>query len=1686
MHALVLCFFVSRASRNKWLIWNWCIGMRRYWRNLDAATQQSFLKVSVDTLKSLVSDKQGHAQLLHVPADDILWHVMLSNINQDALNDEVMIQTLNPALLEEMMNEEVVVQAIQYLAANESKHACYWRCPSCALRFGSGKQFLNHVSTHHETVQYACEDTPLMCLDCAQEVVGAFYYIGDLDDATHTGGIRCLRCAWEDNPQEPTNVQDGWTLHVPRDIILRDLQGIDQSLGLMSEDSEEEFEEDSSFTSEESGEGSSYTSDYTSNSDSMVSDSDVSGSSYDSDEDYDSEDSFVSIDPPDGHLDGCPVKQTADAPRLAQDGMAGKAVSSPRHVLTCTCTYRKNPLGFSDVGDAQALAIQSRIQNSEDLLLATIVYRIDTLAMEGDVSQFESAITNVVQQTQRMMHGALASLVYPEEGARVIDGGQVAEREEARKRLSDKEKFPNQAAEVREAIDMLNPSELQDLLALMAKKYAVLRNDGTDGDGDADEVRQASKKQRAMGLGDSRLDDHGLPKGGRRPSKPNEAEYDTLCVSVVRYVPQGGTTEAPNPAIGALDAVDSNGSIKAGDAGDAGDPIDAGGVPADVPLPAIADADQLVVHDWWTAHLVRKTVVAADIRSDKVNPVFSNYLLQWIFGNVSHAVTAEFLDRQRIARGNKPIDRAIMDAFAEIAETWRHLAATMDRKRHISTLREAVAEDMKAVSEFGEDKVETLRTLSDEFHKHVLSDPILSAVAQKKEAMNSRWSQRALQSLQMFHQLKDEASIRYAQALIDREISVLELSDVMDQHELDVAERELQTVDTALAAARQDLKDAEADYARAEADGPAAPRKRDAMDWMNKKAEHSDRLLELMRLVGACEDRIHNEEVFGEAAQKRRTDAVSDLADGRQELTRYLDKRQALDKACHAVLQAQERDKGHELTDAFVDARIKAVWQVVQGVADAIRTLHSRYTPGSNSSETGRHARCTAMAKTLSSEMDDRVRVWWEDLAKLRRRASDMALVDMGRILEHVVMEAIRRNLEAKAAEAREAATLNLLEELEREEQAKKAAQTKKAKKKAGKVKKAEEAAKLAAAAAAIEAQNAKSVEEKVAVKRKEEANLEHQRELEYEAALEKRRQELLKEKEKQEMELRKIARNISLDDGETSTKPASARSAGKGGKQDKEDNTGFQTMKAKASRRQGHDEAPVAPPPPPPPPPPPAKTGHAHLTINTDGREIDMRIITYYGDWNCYCGKINRLWDTCACGQIPPCRDWVRGRCTYGERCRFGHPPFELPDSLTRPKSPIAKPGADAIIYKTARNPEVSAAATAKHTGHHGHGGGAHSSATASHSTSYQKDHHASVASRTTPTQAANQAPANVASVASVSGTAGIAGLTAAAAAAGGQAPPPLKPAPWAAQGGSSGPEVGVSDVDISGYGGPSATLGAPLSASSLMSQAHPVSPTGPLGPPMSPNSGLGLMHHPNPVPMSPTPGMGLGSHSVDTSTRFGLFDGTNSLMGSLGALDGGMGSTVSNSAMTGMSNMSNSVDESIVDRAFAGLDLGESSGAHHHSQGGQQQGFFDQSSFLGMSGSMQSGSSQTQMPYQNDAYSAPFQSMQQSPIMGSQHVASHGYGQHQQSPTMMTSMGTRDAQPGYGVGMQSLDMPPMQQPQTNHQQSDDWNDLQLQLPSDLGEILGSDIFSSSSDQNSQQQQQNRMFSDWGNQQQY
>ncbi len=56
------------------------------------------------------------------------------------------------------------------------------------------------------------------------------------------------------------------------------------------------------------------------------------------------------------------------------------------------------------------------------------------------------------------------------------------------------------------------------------------------------------------------------------------------------------------------------------------------------------------------------------------------------------------------------------------------------------------------------------------------------------------------------------------------------------------------------------------------------------------------------------------------------------------------------------------------------------------------------------------------------------------------------------------------------------------------------------------------------------------------------------------------------------------------------------------------------------------------------------------------------MRIVSYFGDWICECGRQNRLWDTCKCQKAGPCRDWVRGRCKYGDECRCRAGPRTCP----------------------------------------------------------------------------------------------------------------------------------------------------------------------------------------------------------------------------------------------------------------------------------------------------------------------------------------------------------------------------------------------------------------------------------------
>lgn len=56
---------------------------------------------------------------------------------------------------------------------------------------------------------------------------------------------------------------------------------------------------------------------------------------------------------------------------------------------------------------------------------------------------------------------------------------------------------------------------------------------------------------------------------------------------------------------------------------------------------------------------------------------------------------------------------------------------------------------------------------------------------------------------------------------------------------------------------------------------------------------------------------------------------------------------------------------------------------------------------------------------------------------------------------------------------------------------------------------------------------------------------------------------------------------------------------------------------------------------------------GSNTVLVKPHGARELMRVIGYYGDWLCFCGDVNKLWDTCACGQAPPCR------CVWGIRTK-------------------------------------------------------------------------------------------------------------------------------------------------------------------------------------------------------------------------------------------------------------------------------------------------------------------------------------------------------------------------------------------------------------------------------------------------
>ncbi|KAL4443541.1 hypothetical protein ABPG75_011278 [Micractinium tetrahymenae] len=1377
-----------------------CFGVEAFWRRLDPAERRKLLRAPVAKMAEAVRAEQG----------------------------------------EEGMRE--LAEALALLRQQGGRCAAYWRCPCCDTRLLDAAAFVQHVQLYHEEVQYTPEGVAVQCTKCLKEVVGAHY---QNEEPGFPTVVLCMTCCWDEQILQAAGGDDSGSamqlrMPAPGQRLLLPGAG---------------------------GEGS-------------------------------------------GRWSW--LEAPAGRGRAGRGGGSSSGSSSEDEEGSGSGGRARRQ---SHYGSAQRQQLRLQQQMESQVyggggLLAVVARGLDVLAGEavgaggGDAgrsggggsgsaggnpaaqAQFERVLLGMVAQAQQLLSvpgGASEAALLDDKG-----------RAEMAEQLAACEAHPDLEERLQAALCYLSPQEVQCLLGWIITKHgaalgprsgpaggellsssaaaaAAASGYASDGDeasssgsgGSSDGASSSSSASSGSSSGSSGSEDFAStpdlgspsagaalvaagsgalgPHGGQR-QEAQLPSYEPGCASVFGFssqaAPVGGGAESEGAALLGQQL-----------AALAAQP---GGLLHDLPEGReLAGEEVLEPHPWWIDHLSHKSW--HDFPGDGGAEV---YLLQWVYGNVAHAPTEDFLERQRLAAGAKGCDGALMDCLSELADVWRQLAAASARKRHLQSLRDGVREEAAAVRSFEEAGAAALRTQAAEFFDEVGGSGSPRSGGGGGGGGTVQWSQRALGKLQRFHQLKDESSIRYAQALIDREVAVLELAEEMDLHELGLAAAEVASIEAALGDARRALGDAEGERARLAAEGPAAHRRKDLLDKVNKEAEHRERLQELQQRIAQGHERILSEEGFLADARKRHDDLAADLEAVRGEMAAFLERRSSLDRACHNVLSAQERDRDQELTDAHVDQRIRAVWQVVTCVADAIRLLHDRYAPDAQSREAERHIRCTGQAQGLCDEIEERVSALWGDLDRLRRRAVDLACCDASGVVEAAALEVIRTQLEDAAVAAREAATLDLLRELELEEAAKKAAEGKKGKKKkkkggkgAAEEEEAEEepaAAAAAATAAGAGAQIAKSsgsgkggggggcssgsggsgggMEDRGGAGERKDGGgggggpgnaslaacakqllsldsrlMEHvdpdlRAELEYEAALERRRQELEAERLRKEQEMLRLAQEASLRELQQAQQAqqavaaaAAAQQAAAGAKAVKAasriggpgsaastsaNGSGAQAAAAAGIKSPQKATAAIAAQPAggtaaalggacsapgtpgkvkaagaaaaastggrvitvavaavrskgsstqagstQPPPPPGAKssaavqpaaaastpalavpTSPAAAPAGSSGRssssgasagsqqqqqhKCEMRVTSYYGDWRCFCGETNRLWDTCACGQIPPCRDWVRGRCTYKARCRFAHPPFELPDSLPRPKSPIAKPSAEAVVY--------------------------------------------------------------------------------------------------------------------------------------------------------------------------------------------------------------------------------------------------------------------------------------------------------------------------------------------------------------------------------------------------------------------
>ncbi|KAK9864724.1 hypothetical protein WJX84_007033 [Apatococcus fuscideae] len=749
---------------------------------------------------------------------------------------------------------------------------------------------------------------------------------------------------------------------------------------------------------------------------------------------------------------------------------------------------------------------------------------------------------------------------------------------------------------------------------------------------------------------------------------------------------------------------------------------------------------RLVVASWWLDHLHEKGV--EESRADAANEL---RLLRWIYGKVVNVAAEAFCDRQRELLGTRDRDPVIMDMYEEIAGIWRQMYALGERKRALSGLRNAARESFQAVKQQEDRGCGSVKGPASEYLHAVMPSYYQSGGGNKAAPL--RAAEAALKA-NNYTCLTSSESMRYARALVSREITALDLQEAMLSQEIDEASAEEANAEAGVSRATEEVSEAEAELSRVQMEGPANHRKRDPIDKATKEAEHRERLSELKTRIDSGKDRLATEESSRRAAKDRIENANSDLGAVRDHLHSMAQRRMQLD------LTASDPEPSK--TALGLDhPNMERLCCRVLWVAEAVARYADQYTPGKNNIPYERFMRACQMAKGMADEYELTWRRFWDDLDKLRSKLQEVACIDLTVDITNAALEVVRQQIESAAWNAAKVLSDKLL--LEEEEAQKVAAGKALMAAKRQKPKKAKPRAEKEKIKPSQAKDGGLSLEDSAdeEVRLQQVAVESARREAEYEAALEQRRLEV--EAEQTMLEIQQAQLMAGLLDPVTPTDavpslPESTTDAGQ------EEPSSVDYSRTPSETVQGDegssvaDTAMMAP----------SKDGdslqeassvaqavtdgdlmddaefdaatraailaslqemgggaasqdwqdvgkdgvsaedakdkkkksrrqRAKENKDKDGKEVmppkdQTRIVSYYGDWLCNCGTKNRLWDACACGQANPCRDWVRGRCKYAT-CRFLHPPFDLPAGPI-PASPIARPAFDAPLWPGSTKP--------------------------------------------------------------------------------------------------------------------------------------------------------------------------------------------------------------------------------------------------------------------------------------------------------------------------------------------------------------------------------------------------------------